>query len=79
MYLATTPPANINYCLISNEVQRVHIGGRLLLDKEAEIVRSGWLKQLINFVVENEYHIDKGNGIPAFVRGLDKNGHLNLR
>jgi hypothetical protein len=79
VYFPTKPPSNINYCPVSNEFAMVHIGGQTLIDTERGITRKGWMKQLINFIIENGYNVEGSGGTPAFVRGLAKNGHLNLR
>jgi hypothetical protein len=79
IHLPTKPPSRIDYCPASNEVLLVHIGGRLLLDTNSGVVRKGWMKQLINFVVENEYNVESHGGTPVFVRGLASQGRLSIR
>jgi hypothetical protein len=64
---------------VKNEIHRAHVDGKCLIDASRDFARKGWLKELINFVIENGLNIDTGSGIPAFVRGMASQGHLSLR
>jgi hypothetical protein len=72
------PAARVDYCPVKNEIHMAHVDGKCLIDASRDFARKGWLKQLINFVIENGYNVDSGSGIPAFVRGLARNGHLSI-
>jgi hypothetical protein len=78
MYLATKPPSRVDYCPVTTDFLLVNIFGRTILDTSRGFVKKGWLKQLINFVIENSYNVESKGGTPAFVRGLASQGHLRI-
>jgi hypothetical protein len=66
----------VDYCMIEKEVKGFKLKGKILYGDSIEV--RGWKKKLIQFVEDQELNVDRGNGLPAFVRRLAEVGDLKL-
>lgn len=57
---------NIEYVL-SGRIDQIEINSEIIFDREINISKINWGKDLFRIIIENKLHIDRGHGLHAFV------------
>jgi hypothetical protein len=76
IFVLTTPYSSVDYSLIDGKVRAFVLQGVELYNEEDNLEVDGWRKELVDFVLEQKLHIDKGYGLNAFVYRLQDDGIL---